>query len=108
MLPLLRDSEATVAQAAADALPRLGKPMKAEVATLKEFLIDKAETVRRYGLTALTDLGEDAHDALPLILKVLDKDPSASLRLLALGGLLAIQTDRKALRGPVDARPGRR
>ena len=101
LLELLRDPDAEVAKAAADALSKLGKPTKSELPTLTTFVSDKGEPVRRYALLALTDLGDEARPALPAILHVLEKDPSAPLRLLALEALLKVQPAGKALIEPL-------
>ncbi len=90
-----------VAKAAADSLSKLGKPTKAELPTLTGFLTDKGEPIREYALAAVTDLGDEAKEALPAILKVLEKDDSAALRMLALAALLKLQNDGKALIVPL-------
>ena len=101
LLERLRDPDMLVARAAADALSKLGKPTKAELPKLTAFLTDKSEPVRQYALVALTDLGDEARPALPDIISVLEADPAAPLRTLALTALLKVQADAAALIVPL-------
>jgi WD40 repeat protein/HEAT repeat protein len=101
LLERLRDSDAAVAKAAADALVKLGKPTKAELPTLEAFLSDPQEPVRRYALLAIAGMGEEAAPSLGRILPVLEKDTSADCRLLALAALLKTQSSAKTLANPL-------
>jgi HEAT repeat protein len=100
LLELLRDGDAAVAKAAADALVKLGKPTRAELPTLEILLSDKQEPVRRYALLAIADLRDEAGQSFPHIVPVLEKDPSAECRQLALTALLKTQSP-KALVDPL-------
>jgi predicted Zn finger-like uncharacterized protein len=79
----LKDTEADIREAAADALGKFGVEGRSAVPSLLAVLTDKETAVRRATLGALAQIGPEAKDALPK-LKPAFKDPDPEVRRRAL------------------------
>ena len=95
LLDLLQDDDPAVSAAAAAALAKVGPPRRANVEKLRALLDRRRETARRYALTALAAMGDDAADAAPALRTTATKDAAADMRALALAALQKIQPNNK-------------
>jgi HEAT repeat protein len=104
----LKDPEAALREAAAEALGKLGVQGRAAVSSLLLLLDDKETTVRRTVLAALAQIGPDAKEVLPKLKPAL-KDADAEIRRGALAVLGRLGADAikdkealAALKGALD------
>jgi HEAT repeat protein len=79
----LKDPEAMVREAAADALSKFGGQAKSAVPSLLAVLADRETTVRRAALSALAQIGPEAREALPKLKRAF-KDADIQVRRHAL------------------------
>ena len=90
-IDFLRSPDADLVKAATEALPKLGKPEKEQMAALGRFLTDSNVNVRRYALTAVTDLGPAAESMQPQLIEVVKSDVQPEMRKLAITALLKVK-----------------
>jgi HEAT repeat protein len=96
----LKDSEAVVREAAAEALGKFGGQARAAAPSLIAVVADRETTVRRAALAALAQIGPDAKEALPKLKPAFkDADPEVRRHALDVLGRLGAEAvkDKEAL-----------
>jgi WD40 repeat protein len=95
LVDLLLDDDPAARAVASAALVKLGPPNRSNLDKLRTLLDDRREDARRYALTALAAMGDEASDAAPVLRKTAANDAIADLRALALAALQRIQPTNK-------------
>jgi len=95
LVEFLRDPDVETSKAAAEALPKLGRPTKDQVEALGRYLTDRNDNVRRYALAAVTELGAEAEPVAEDIAHMAAHDKIAELRKGALTTLVKIKPKDK-------------
>src|SRR5262249_28581783 len=96
VIELLRDSDAEVAKAAADALPKLGKPTKAELPALLGLWKEPSAALRVRAIGIIAAVGEDAKETAFKPMLELLRDPDAEVAKAAAEGLTKLGKVTKA------------
>src|SRR5262249_19066198 len=95
LLAALRDEDATVSEAAHQALKKLGPPPAADVQLLGSLLSDESLPVRRHAIESLAQLKDKAAPAAAAILLAVQHDSSAEIRRLAIQALMQVRPREK-------------
>jgi WD40 repeat protein len=90
LLQALRDADKEIRTGAEAVLAKLGTPAAEHVPALRRLLKEGSDTLRRYGLKTLGDLGEAARPAAADIAARAKSETSADLRALAIAALARI------------------